>query len=358
MVLVTEEETVKYSNIRLPSELENVIPLSTSERLSSQVSTAIKGSKLSSKCLIGNSIVQTYDEKSYRYELDDCYHVLSADCRPSVRPSVLGKVVDGKKYVKVYVKNSKVELEPASTYTTSRKEYEILVDGQSIRLNKNQRETVKSENKQVTFKIERTADDVIVLETPYNTVIYNGEEVEIEHRPTTESNLCGLCGNNDGSKKSEFKTSSNCFAQSYKQSALSFRVQDSCSSLSPKMLQVKQQQQICMTQQQQKQTKIPVTTTIQGLTSKCQRTKHSLVRQGDRLCISQIPIVECGTSCTAKSLIPKSVPFTCLPAQRERVSKLYEEKVKRGEILPELRNMDKTFSAKMSVPVSCSHPGL
>merc|ERR1711911_549840 len=70
---------------------------------------------------------------------------------------------------------------------------------------------------------------------------------------------------------------------------------------------------------------------------KCKQTKHSVVRQGDRLCISQIPIVECGSGCSPRSEIVKEVTFTCLPANRERVNKLYAQKVKRGEILPELR---------------------
>merc|ERR1711962_1158973 len=77
-----------------------------------------------------------------------------------------------------------------------------------------------------------------------------------------------------------------------------------------------------------------------------------------KLCISQIPIVECGSGCASRSTITRSVPFTCLPSNREHVSKLYTEKVIRGEILPELRNMEKTFSSKMQVPVSCAHPSL
>merc|ERR1712234_48391 len=48
--------------------------------------------------------------------------------------------------------------------------------------------------------------------------------------------------------------------------------------------------------------------------------------------------------------VTKPVPSTCLPATRERVIRLYEEKVRRGDILPELRNMQKSFTTKMYVP--------
>merc|ERR1712098_915668 len=61
---------------------------------------------------------------------------------------------------------------------------------------------------------------------------------------------------------------------------------------------------------------------------------------------------------SADDVIVLETPFTCLPSNRERVIRLYAEKVKRGEILPELRNMEKSFSTEMEVPVSCSSPAL
>merc|ERR1712212_302157 len=87
-----------------------------------------------------------------------------------------------------------------------------------------------------------------------------------------------------------------------------------------------------------------------------QQTKHSMVRQGGRLCISQIPIVECVSGSVPKSMVTRPVAYTCLPTNRERVSKLYQEKVRSGEVLPELRNMEKTFEAEMEVPLACGHP--
>ena len=86
--------------------------------------------------------------------------------------------------------------------------------------------------------------------------------------------------------------------------------------------------------------------------------KHALVKQGNTVCISQVPVVECGNGCEARNNREKVVPFTCLPANRPRVAKLYEEKVRRGEILPELRNMEQAFQSEMKVPSSCVHPGL
>merc|ERR1712212_627439 len=119
------------------------------------------------------------------------------------------------------------------------------------------------------------------------------------------------------------KTAQSCVAKSLKQAALTYRVQKSCSPLSAEQQKIVSQKVTC-----------------------AEKVKK----------ISYTPIVECGSSCVSRSTITRSVPFTCLPSNRERVNKLYAEKVVRGEILPELRNMEKTFSAKMTVPVSCTNP--
>merc|ERR1711922_71932 len=73
----------------------------------------------------------------------------------------------------------------------------------------------------------------------------------------------------------------------------------------------------------------------------------------ERASVSLIPLVECGSGCAPRTNIEKSIPFTCLPENRPQVTKMYQDKVKRGEVLPELRSMDTSFSAKMEVPVSC-----
>ena len=193
----------------------------------------------------------------------------------------------------------------------------------------------------------------MILETPINRVIYDGKTVELEHT-RSGAHECGLCGNLDSIKANDIKTAKSCVAKSLKQAALTYRVQKSCSPLSAEQKKIVSQKVTCA----ENVKKISYTPIAASVLEKCQVTKHSMIRQAGKLCISQIPIVECGSGCASRSTIIRSVPFTCLPSNRERVSKLYTEKVVRGEILPELRNMEKTFAAKMEVPVSCAHPSL
>jgi len=353
LVLATEESTVRYNNIRLPEQVKEFLPATASYFPNQHIVSLIQGASVYPKCTVGDHVVQTFGNKSYTYALDDCYHVLTAETSQHKTYSVLAKEVQGKKFVKSFVLGSKIVLKP----TQHQSEIEVEVDGQIVRLNRNERKQVESQNKKVTYTLHRTSDEFVVVETPYMRIITNGHIVEVENTHMIPvGKLHGLCGAGNGYRREDIVNAQSCIAQSIQAAALSFRVKDqSCSSLSSHQQQLQQQKVIC---DKKLTEKTPISKIVQQQLKKCSQMKHAMMKQTGRLCISQIPIVECGSGCAPKSLVRKSIPFTCIPSDRKRVVQLYEEKVMRGDILPELRNMDKTFSSEMHVPVSCSHPGL
>merc|ERR1712121_590010 len=289
--------------------------------------------------------IETFSKKSYTYALDDCYHGLSSDGSQHKTHYVLAKQVQEQKYVKAFVLGSKVELKP----THQQGEYEVEIDGQTIRLTRNERREIVSQNKKVTWGLHMTSDRFVVVETPYNRISTNGEGVEIENtRLIPQTKLQGLCGAGNGYRRTDILTAQSCVAQSQQSAALTYRVKDqSCASLNSQQQVFKQQRIDC---DQQKSIKNPILKIVEQKLNKCTQMKHAMIKQ--------TPIVECGSGCSAKSVVRKSVPFTCIPSDRRRVINLYEEKVMRGDILPELRNMEKSFTADMHVPVTCSHPAL
>ena len=187
-------------------------------------------------------------------------------------------------------------------------------------------------------------------------VIYDGELVEVKETSILiQRDLKGLCGTNNGDQRNDVLTPTVKIAPTYQAAAISHRVGKSCPSLT-------QQQQIYQEQLRSaiepRVERVKVTQFLKSKLEKCSQMMHSTIWQGPSFCISQIPVLQCGTGCSPRSMVTKPVPFTCLPATRERVIRLYEEKVRRGDILPELRNMQKSFTTKMYVPVTCTHPGL
>merc|ERR1712121_568533 len=78
---------------------------------------------------------------------------------------------------KSFVLGSKIVLKP----TQHQSEIEVEVDGQIVRLNRNERKQVESQNKKVTYTLHRTSDEFVVVETPYMRIITNGHIVEVEN---------------------------------------------------------------------------------------------------------------------------------------------------------------------------------
>merc|ERR1712200_362108 len=274
-------------------------------------------------------------------------HVPAADCSKQTTHAVLAKLVNGKKHVQIFTHGSKVTLKPAGG-----KEYEINVDGKRVRIGQNQKQEVKSQDGQYAYNIYRSADNILVVETPYNRVIYDAQTVEIEGTYPSGGKYCGLCGDKNGDKRADVRNAKG-ITSSPQTSAISFRIEsDSCSSLSS------QKQALVQLESQAPRTieKSSVSQILQGQLRECSQRKHVKIWKEQQLCISRVPIVECGGACAPKSLVEKRLSFTCLPATRERVIRHYEAKVRRGELLPELRNMDEHFTSDLVVPVTCGKP--
>merc|ERR1719153_162624 len=362
MKLITEEEKIRYNSIHIPKKLSEVISFIVEGGVIDP-SRSLKTVPVNHRCRIGNHVVESFDQKSYHYDLDNCYHILSAATNPGNEYAILAKEEHGKKEVKVIVAGSRITMRPSQIGS---EEYEVRMDEERIDLVKGEKKVLKTKNQEV-IKILRPRVDVLVIETPYSKVVYDGENVEVENTKLTVTNLQGLCGNGNWDKRDEIVTAQSCIAKTQESAAMTYRLQSkSCSRLPSRKQQIQdnqqqQDQQDCKTvkqQQQQQKQQQQIAKIGQKETEECTARKHSIVKQGKSVCISQIPIVECGSGCAPRTNIEKSVPFTCLPENRPQVAKMYEDKVKRGEILPELRSMDSSFSAKMKVPVSCAHPGL
>merc|ERR1712121_436244 len=94
MVLTTEQETIDYSKIRLPDQLRGIVPLTSTVRPEEKIISTLFGSSAWGKCIVADEVVKTFDNQTYRYDLDDCFHILSSDCSKTHAHAILGKVVD------------------------------------------------------------------------------------------------------------------------------------------------------------------------------------------------------------------------------------------------------------------------
>merc|ERR1719397_1071242 len=105
-------------NIRLPFWLRQIFPLHHSTNLVEQVYRALFGERLFGKCILDRGHVHTFDKRTYNYHLDDCYHLVAADCTKRNTHAILAKEKDNVKHVMIFFENHKFVIEePALRYT-------------------------------------------------------------------------------------------------------------------------------------------------------------------------------------------------------------------------------------------------
>merc|ERR1711973_93653 len=80
MTVASPEDTTRYRNIRLPYQLAGMIPLVAGKNPAEQGYKALTGESWMSQCVVGEGYVQTFDQKTYSYQIDECDHVVASDC--------------------------------------------------------------------------------------------------------------------------------------------------------------------------------------------------------------------------------------------------------------------------------------
>jgi len=345
MHVQTPMETVVYKNIRLPVQVQNIVPLIAGKSPVEQSFEAITGSPLFGKCMLGQGFVQTFDKKTYGYQLDQCEHVISSDCSKEFNHAVIAKEINGQKHIIVYYLQSKLALIPSFA------SYKLEVDGQEIAMIKNKLMHIPSKDLMSIFTVYWSADNKIILDTPAARVTYTGKEAVVEQKSLLAGgSQCGLCGDYNNDLRAEIKTPKGCVYKSPYISALSYRVKTGQCALS-------QEQQQMMQYEEAKCMKFTtLKTPVSSLYNPIQKSvhaikKHSTVYQGEKLCISQVPVVQCVTGSTPMAVTIKTVKFVCLP--EGRVSKLYAERIEAGESPQELKHQPVAFETKIAQPISC-----
>merc|ERR1712241_779495 len=85
--------------------------------------------------------------------------------------------------------------------------------------------------------------------------------------------------------------------------------------------------------------------------SGCMEHRHEmreLMSENNKLCFSKIPLLTCKRQCHSVGMREKRIGFTCMP-EYDRKTQHIAEKVRRGETVPELRNLPTTFTKMRSM---------
>merc|ERR1712142_852443 len=350
MTVASPEDTTRYTNIRLPYQLNGMIPLVAGMNPAEQGYKALTGQSLMSQCVVGEGYVQTFDQKTYSYQLDECDHVVASDCSGDSDHSVmvLAKEVNGMKHITILSGQTKIQLSPAKAYSGNVEEYQLSVNGQEVSLQQNQQVTLSSQEQITAYYNE---DKTVTISTPSSRINHSGKTVEIEEKGWADGSHCGLCGDYNNDRRADLKSPKKCIFKSSELFGKSYRSKSSqCSPLPQETVErIRSEEERC---DQYETKRTPVTTIYSsGHGDSYSIKKHSYIYEKDQICISQEPVVQCTEDSIPKSMKKKTIKFVCLP--EGRISKLYSERIERGESPQELKHQPVAFTAQMDQPVVC-----
>ena len=132
MTLFSPSKSLTYENIRLPNYLQNVVPWYATKGSAEQLFHKVTGMSPYATCWLVDGSVRTFGNQSYVYSVDDCYHVLVADCSADLSHAVLLKEIDGLKHLQVLYGQSEIILKPGQGFSERNPSYVLTVDGENV----------------------------------------------------------------------------------------------------------------------------------------------------------------------------------------------------------------------------------
>merc|ERR1712126_169709 len=346
------QENVVFRNIRIPQQLREICPFVAGQTPVEQTYKAITGSPLLGKCVLGQGYVQTFDKKTYSYQVDECDHLLSSDCSGNTDHGIFAKEVNGQKHVTTYEGKTKIEVRPSEAYSQQVEKFTIVVDGQEVPLKKNEKIILSSRSPLDQVTAYWSNDNVVEINTPHNRVQHQGKTVIVEEKSFADGSHCGLRGDYNQDKRADLKSPQGCVFKSRTLFGKSYRSKsDECRPLSQRTQeQIREEEERCIKFNIKKTDIKKVFENEEHRNSKTIK-RHSYIYQEDKICISQEPVIQCSHDSIPEEMRQKTVSYVCLP--EGRVAKLYAERIERGESPQELKHQPVAFKAEMEQPLSC-----
>merc|ERR1712111_77248 len=349
--IVLPTEKVFFSNVRIAYPFNLFFPISAAKI---PISRVFSGSVLSAKsCMIhGKHLIKFNGNTMDIPATVVAPVVVAADCSTFHRFAIKAQhVQQGAWNTEIILKKNLIKVVPTPTLPT------VLVNGKPIVIPVGKVVIVKDiVDHTVIAEVLMTPDHVVVVKAPrflLEEVKTNGQIIEVVPSVQLKNKLCGVCGNFQKPIMSETVTGHCVYSKPELEIASWMIPTGSSSVMSPSILsELKKETEMCP-----KMTVLPteVAKAYKVATGKCTILRHLIQKGPGQVCLSKIPVTQCGPSCKPQKsrLTVKAVPFTCLP-EGPVVEKLVA-KVIIGQELPELATKVTSFTAQVRMPAHCIH---
>jgi len=350
MKVISPMDVTQYKDTRLPVWMRAILPITAFKTPIEQVYTRMTGLPLYSKCSILQGQISTFDKMTYRYNLDDCNHLITSDCSKSSN-AVLAKEKDNVKHITLFHEDTKIVLsEPLSRYQSPTTPYVILVDGERREVRPN--ELLVFMSKDGLHKYSTLwSKSVIIVESPAHKILYNGKDLIVEDKHLVTSPTCGLCGDNNEDRRGDLKSVHQCVHRSITSMAQTYRIQDAqcVDNLDLRDESILQEEKSLCARSNLIQPQILSPKSLKNLQPVM---KHLFIYQQNSICISKQMIPQCPHHFMAVQDRKQTLEFVCVPAITPQAKAWVQEAQDYKEI-PELASMEKEFESTVSLAVSC-----
>jgi len=361
--LIAEYAGQKYKivDVRIPSLLRPIFPISMRNPVTYTAVQKLTRGQIPASCRIEPTYIATFDNKTYSYEMNDCYHLVFRDCSEVLPVAVMAKTLSSNlKEVKILAGQVSMVMSPKSKTEV---ELKMNLEGQvkNIIVNAGQIKEIKNSEQLTILEIRRYQDNVYTVYLPKEglLVLFDGERVEISASQLLKSRACGLCGDLDHENTADLKSPEMCVMRP-RFTAYSYMIQEQCQGI-PSQEKTKYEKELS---QCVKSKIIPtdlkplskiVTQMVKPIIS-----QHVVKKQTGKTCLSVQRIKVCSKISKDEVHEPKPIKvqrkliqYVCVDAPSVEAQSL-EQRAKAGEQL-EMRSLGKpvAFSKIEYEPVLC-----
>lgn len=335
-------ENTFYQNVKFSQFFEYFLPINAETPISIRAFNKVLGYQYVPVCEIQRELITTFDNVTYKYPIDECYHLIAKDCSREIPVQVLAKQVSGGKWVKLEAGKIQVEISP---------ELEVQYNGEKIRPSLYKEEVVKNSEGKKYLAIQMIKEGKLMVSAPIHGVkiLSDGKHFQIQMSNMYRGRVCGLCGDMNGEKVAELKDPQGCVRSSVKDFAESY-ILGSCSDRQSRPLEKSE----CV----REYTAVPASLSLRSPKWETRRVSsgirytNKVIPRESETCFSIKPITECPVGTKPTGHVTKKIAFHCVP--RGRVANEMIARSRSG-VLEELFSKSEDFSELVSMPEACEN---
>ena len=406
-------EEVRVKNVRLGSAAKGLLPICTKDTLATRVLQKMTSFNAPSSCVLENRKVKTFDKMEYDFSVNDCEHVVFTETSSRPKITVSTKQTPEKQQVIMVVDGHKYEVEIKKQSRHSRENKAIVrVNGQekqwaSLEQQRQQQQQEQQQQKQEQQQLQQLQqqqqqnqqnaqqqnqqlqklqqlqkqqaqaqkqqyqdlkqnvyDDkdtyvvnfkdgvYSIVSKKYGvSVLADGERLEVKsYQHFLRNRVTGLCGDMNGEKTADLKSSKKCIMSEPKLSALTFMLEDGkCRGLLEQdKVELRRQEQGCV-RREENPTKVS-DIFRKSLESKRQpELRHIVEQTRGKTCISKELIRVCNTNFPSE-VRAKQARFACLESSQNEVLR---RRAIAGDQVEELERLPTQYTQTVYEPKQC-----